>query len=85
MTDRKTHKTSLGLILRLFGHPAGIAILLAQFAVVVTLLAMYSFRRTDDGCLYCHADRAVMTELGYPQFTVTAEEAMEESGILEGL
>ena len=41
-------------------------------------------RPKTDSCVACHGDAARMGELGYPHFTVTAEEVSRQSGMTAG-
>ena len=68
-----------GRIAELLATPIGIALILAQFIIVIALSYSYQARRSSDGCIGCHADRQKMTADGYPQFYMTREQVERES------
>jgi molybdenum cofactor biosynthesis enzyme MoaA len=47
--------------------------------LLALVLTRAADRRSNEGCLFCHENGARMEEMGYPQFTVTAEEVERES------
>ncbi len=69
----------LGLLVRLFGSPKGILLLALQFVILALLLSWFAAGRSSDSCVYCHESHDRMEQLGFPQFTVTAEDAQRES------
>jgi hypothetical protein len=79
MSGRAFTGTRVGFLGRLLGTPRGLALLAAQFVLLLLLFGWLSGRRSSDGCLSCHENASRMEELGYPQFTVTAAEAEEQS------
>ena len=70
---------ALGKLWRFFGSGTGMAILLAQFALVLAFIILYTGYQSSDKCVNCHADKARMTAFGYPQFMMTAEQVRKES------
>lgn len=79
MSGKRPAGTGIGFFGRLLGHPLGLTLFFAQFVLLALFLARGADRRSNEGCLFCHEDRARMEEMGYPQFTVTAEEVERES------
>ncbi|MDH4233386.1 MAG: hypothetical protein OEW04_15325, partial [Nitrospirota bacterium] len=47
--------------------------------VLSLVLLFYAYCPADDSCLTCHGDSARMNDLGFPQFTVTAEDARAQT------
>ena len=79
MSARVFTGSRVGFLGRLLGSPLGLSLLAAQFVLLLLFFGWFSERRSSDGCLSCHEDASRMEELGYPQFTVTAAEAQEQS------
>jgi hypothetical protein len=79
MSSRPFPRTRVGFLGHLLGTPLGLSLLAAQFVLLLLFFGWFSERRSSDGCLSCHEDASRMEELGYPQFTVTAAEAQEQS------
>jgi hypothetical protein len=72
-------KFSIGSLADLFSKPLPIAIFFAQFVVFIFVASAYHARNGQDGCLYCHADKAKMRAAGYPQFYMTAQQVEKET------
>ena len=66
--------------MRLFATYSPFSILFISF-VILTLPAWSLAADDTDSCLACHANRAKMTGLGYPHFTVTPAEVRQQSGM----
>ncbi len=69
----------IGKLSNFFGTRTGISILFAQLGVVLLFAYFYSNYHSSDRCVSCHADKAKMTSLGYPQFVMTREQVQKES------
>ena len=70
---------AIGKLWRFFGNRTGMAILAIQVVIVLLFLYFYSNYQSSDRCVACHADKARMTRLGYPQFVMTREQVQKES------
>jgi hypothetical protein len=70
---------AIGKLWKFFGTRAGMALVLAQLAVVLLFIYFYTGYQSSDKCVACHADKARMTTLGYPQFVMTREQVQKES------
>ncbi len=70
---------AIGRLWNFFGSKRGMSILLLQLALVLLFLFFYSGYQSSDKCVACHADKARMTKLGYPQFVMTREQVQKES------
>jgi hypothetical protein len=70
---------ALGKLWKWFGTRQGMAILVAQLALVLLFLFFYSGYHSSDRCVSCHADQNKMTTLGYPQFVMTREQVQKEA------
>jgi len=56
-----------------------LVLLAAQFLAAVGLASYIYYERSSSGCINCHADKARMTRLGFPQLAVTQEQVERES------
>lgn len=70
---------AIGKLWKFFGNRTGMAILLVQLVLVIIFAFMYSGYQSSDKCVACHADKAKMTGLGYPEFTMTREQVQKEA------
>jgi len=70
---------ALGRLWKFFGKRTGMAILGIQLALVLLFLYFYSGYQSSDKCVACHADKAKMASLGYPQFVMTRDQVRKES------
>ena len=70
---------AIGKLWRFFGNRTGMTILAVQVVIVLLFLYFYSNYQSSDRCVACHADKARMTWLGYPQFVMTREQVQKES------
>jgi hypothetical protein len=70
---------ALGRLWKFFGNRTGMALLAMQLIVILLFVYFYSGYRSSDKCVTCHADKARMTALGYPEFVITREQAQKES------
>jgi hypothetical protein len=70
---------AIGKIWRLFGTRTGAAIVLGQLVLVLLFLYFYSGHQSSDKCVKCHADKAKMAALGYPELAMTREQVQKES------
>jgi hypothetical protein len=70
---------AIGKLWKFFGNRTGMAILLIQLALVLLFLYFYTNYQSSDRCVSCHADKATMTALGYPEFVMTREQVQKES------
>ena len=70
---------AIGKLWRFFGNRTGMTILAIQVVIVLLFLYFYSNYQSSDRCVACHADKARMTWLGYPQFVMTREQVQKES------
>ncbi len=55
------------------------AILIGQCALVLLFISLYTGYQSSDRCVSCHADKARMTKLGYPELAMTREQVQKES------
>ncbi len=70
---------AIGKLWRWFGNRRGMAILITQILLVIVFAYFYTGYQSSDQCVKCHADKERMTKLGYPQFTMTAEQVQKEA------
>jgi len=70
---------AIGKLWKSFGSRTGMAILIAQLALVLLFIYFYSTYHSSDKCVSCHADKTRMTKLGYPEFVMTREQVQKES------
>jgi hypothetical protein len=70
---------AIGKLWKVFGTRTGMALVLAQFAVVLLFIYFFSGYQSSEKCVACHADKDRMTTLGYPQFVMTREQVQKES------
>jgi hypothetical protein len=70
---------AIGKLWNFFGARTGMAVLLAQLALVLVFAYCYSGYQSSDKCTACHADKARMAKLGYPEFTMTREQVQKEA------
>ena len=70
---------AIGNLWKFFGNRAGMAILLAQLVLVLVFAYFYSGYQSSDKCMACHADKAKMTGLGYPELAMTREQVQKEA------
>ena len=70
---------AIGKLWQWFGTGRGMAVLVIQLVLVIVFIALYSGYRSSDRCVRCHADEALMTSLGYPQFVMTREQVQKEA------
>ena len=70
---------AIGKLWKFFGNRKGMAVLLAQLILVLVFAYFYSGYQSSDKCVACHADKAKMTVLGYPQFIMTREQVQKEA------
>jgi hypothetical protein len=70
---------AIGKLWKFFGTRTGMALVLAQLALVLLFLYFYSGYQSSDKCVACHADKKRMADLGYPQFVMTREQVQKES------
>ncbi len=70
---------AIGKLWKFFGTRSGMAVLLAQLALVLLFIYFYTGYQSSDTCVKCHADKARMTSLGYPEFVMTREQVQKES------
>ena len=62
-----------------FASRTGMAIIVVQLLLVVSFLYFSSSYQSSDKCVACHADKARMAGLGYPEFAMTREQVQKES------
>ena len=55
------------------------AVIVVQLLLVLCFLFFYARYQSSDTCVTCHADKARMTGLGYPEFVMTREQVQKES------
>ncbi len=70
---------AIGRLSKFFGTRTGMAILLSQLVLVLLFIYFYSGYQSSDRCVSCHADKARMTSLGYPEFVMTRDQVQKES------
>ena len=70
---------AIGKLWRFFGNRTGMAILAIQVVIVLLFLYFYSNYQSSDRCVACHANKAKMAGLGYPEFVMTREQVQKES------
>ncbi len=70
---------AIGKLWKFFGSRTGMAILVVQLVLVLLFIYFYSNYHSSDRCVSCHADKARMTKLGYPEFVMTREQVQKES------
>ena len=70
---------AIGKLWQWFGTGRGMAILLVQLILMIAFIMLYSGYRSSDRCVRCHADKKLMTSLGYPQFVMTREQVQTEA------
>ncbi|HTG01072.1 MAG TPA: hypothetical protein VK654_10865 [Nitrospirota bacterium] len=70
---------ALGKLWKFFGTPSGMAVLLLQLIAVLLFVYFYSGYQSSDKCVKCHADKAKMAALGYPELSMTREQVQKES------
>jgi hypothetical protein len=70
---------AIGKLWKFFGSRTGMAILLAQLALVLLFMYFYSGYQSSDKCVACHANKERMTTLGYPQFVMTRAQVQKEA------
>jgi hypothetical protein len=70
---------AIGRLWKFFGSKTGMAIIAVQLAILLIFIYLYSGYQSSDKCVRCHADKAKMTGLGYPEFVMTREQVRKES------
>ncbi len=70
---------AIGKLWNWFGTRLGMTVLALQLAVVLVFAYFYTGYQSSDRCVACHADKAKMTSLGYPQFVMTREQVQKEA------
>ncbi len=70
---------AIGKLWNWFGTRLGMTVLALQLALVLSFAYFYTGYQSSDRCVACHADKAKMTSLGYPQFVMTREQVQKES------
>ncbi len=70
---------AIGKLWNWFGTRLGMTVLVLQLAVVLAFAYFYTGYQSSDRCVACHADKAKMTSLGYPQFVMTREQVQKEA------
>jgi len=70
---------ALGRLWQFFGNRTGMSLLFVQLVLVLLFIYFYANYQSSDRCVTCHADKAKMTSLGYPQFAMTREQVQKES------
>jgi len=70
---------AIGKLWTFFGSARGMIILVIQLLLVVLFIFFYSNYQSSERCVSCHADKAKMTLLGYPEFVMTREQVQKES------
>ncbi len=70
---------AIGRLWKSLGSRTGMAILAGQLVLVLFFLYFYSGYQSSDRCAACHADKARMTDLGYPEFVMTREQVQKEA------
>jgi hypothetical protein len=69
----------IGKLWTFFGTRRGMMILIIQLLLVLSFLYYYSGYTSSDRCVSCHADKARMKQLGYPELVMTREQVQKES------
>lgn len=54
-------------------------VLIVQLVIVLLFVILYTNYQSSDRCVSCHADKARMTKLGYPELAMTREQVQKES------
>ena len=62
-----------------FGTRRGMVVLAIQLVLLVTILYFYNGYHSSDRCVACHADKARMAKLGYPELSMTREQVQKEA------
>jgi hypothetical protein len=70
---------AIGKLWNFFGTRRGMIILTVQLVLVLAFLVFYSRYTSSDRCVSCHADKARMEKLGYPELAMTREQVQKES------
>jgi hypothetical protein len=70
---------AIGKLWNFFGTTRGMIILVVQLLLVVLFIFFYSNYQSSDRCVACHADKARMAALGYPELAMTREQVQKES------
>jgi hypothetical protein len=70
---------AIGNLWKFFGSRRGVIILVIQFALLLIFLYYYSGYHSSERCVACHADKARMTRLGYPELSMTREQVQKEA------
>jgi len=70
---------AIGKLWKFFGSARGMIILVVQLLLVVLFIFFYSNYQSSDRCVACHADKARMAALGYPELAMTREQVQKES------
>jgi hypothetical protein len=70
---------AIGKLWKFFGNKTGMAIFLAQLVLVLVFAYFYSGYQSSDKCVACHANKAKMASLGYPEFVMTREQVQKEA------
>lgn len=70
---------ALGRLWKFFGTRAGMAVLAGQLVIVLLFIYLYTNYQSSDRCVSCHADKAKMAELGYPELAMTRQQVQKES------
>jgi hypothetical protein len=70
---------AIGKLWKFFGTTRGMIILVVQLLLVVLFIFFYSNYQSSDRCVACHADKAKMAGLGYPELAMTREQVQKES------
>jgi hypothetical protein len=69
----------IGKLWNWFGTGRGMAIIVIQLLLVLAFAYFYTGYQSSARCVGCHADKARMTKLGYPQFFMTREQVQKEA------
>ncbi len=70
---------AIGKLWKFFGNKTGMVVLASQLVLVLLFLYFYSGYQSSDRCVACHADKARMSKLGYPEFVMTREQVQKEA------
>lgn len=70
---------AIGKLWKSFGSRTGMAIIGAQLVILLLFIYFYSNFQSSDRCVACHADKAKVTGLGYPELVMTREQVQKES------
>ena len=70
---------AIGKLWKAFGTKTGMIVIVVQLALVLLFIYGYSSYQSSDKCVSCHADKAKMTQFGYPELAMTREQVQKES------